>query len=327
MQLHRRPLVVVADNHPLVLSTAAAILAARFDVLAVTSGREAVQAAHRFDADFAVLDVSMRGMGGLETASVLRTSGSRARVVFISSDTRDDVVLAGLAAGASAFVAKTRMHMDLVAALDHVQMDRSVVPVASVLPRWPRPPGHSHDLQLHETEAALVEAVAGYFLSACLVGDALVAVATESHLTDLTAQLKARGIDLMQMAAEGRYVPVDSHAALEAVVVSGRVDRERFFALFGPIIENASAAGTTRHVTAFGEMVPLLCRAGKMDAALELEAIVNDFAVSRPLSVLCPYDLGRSARNERGGTAADEHDLFEHICAAHQTIVSSELHP
>src|SRR4029450_14016646 len=145
--MNGRPRVVVADDHPRILDAATAILSRTCDVVAsVPDGKTAIEAATRFQPALVVLDIAMPGLDGFQTASRIRASGCEGRIVFLSNHAGDDFVLAGMSRGASAFVAKTRMELDLTSAVAHALTGRSFVPSAAVLPRWRRPASHRHDL-------------------------------------------------------------------------------------------------------------------------------------------------------------------------------------
>src|SRR4029453_9550956 len=91
---------VVADDHPRMLEAAEAALSLQFEVVAaVSSGEAAIEAASRLDPDVVVLDISMPGLDGFQTASRIKTSGSEARIVFFSNYAGDDFVLEGLTRG------------------------------------------------------------------------------------------------------------------------------------------------------------------------------------------------------------------------------------
>ena len=266
-------------------------------VAAVGRGDDAVSAVARLDPDFAVFDVAMPGISGLQAASLVRDSGSRARPVLFSGHLEDEIVHAGLKAGARGFVVKNRMHLDLVSALEHVGAGRAFFPRATALVGALQAPEARHALQLHRTDNELFDAVTELFLSAWRAGHALVAVALQHDLDQLSARLASSGIDLAAAAADARFTAVDTAAALEAISINGTADEDSFVALFGPLIERASLgeANTRRHVTAFGSIAPVLAREGKHDEAHHVEEIANRFLVGRPLSILCPCQAAHHA--------------------------------
>jgi len=112
---------LLADDHQAVLGTVARLLAVDFDVVgAVENGELAVEAVVALDPDIVVLDISMPVMNGIEAASRLKKSGSRARVIFLTVQTQPDFVTAAFLAGALGYVLKPRVCTDLVPAIREV---------------------------------------------------------------------------------------------------------------------------------------------------------------------------------------------------------------
>jgi len=235
--------------------------------------------------------------------------------VFLSNHTGDDFVLAGITRGAAAFVAKPRMQIDLAEAVGHVCAGRTFVPSARLLRQWQRPAGRRHDLQIYSTDAFLVDSVLGFFDSALEAGDSIVAITSPTHQTLLEARAPKHGVALDALVASGRYVLADARSTLESILVNGNPDAARFSALLAPIIDRALAAstGSPPHVTMFGEIAPILAARGEFEQMARLEWIADEFAASRPMSLLCAYAASHQTN----------HHLADLYCA-HATIVASE---
>ena len=106
----------------------ARLLEPEFEVVTTArDGREALEKAARLGPDALVLDISMPGLSGIETARQLRATGSRAKVVFLTVHGDPDYIRAALAAGATAYVVKSRLASDLVPALREALAGRSFV--------------------------------------------------------------------------------------------------------------------------------------------------------------------------------------------------------
>ena len=120
--------VLLADDNEAILDRAAAALGPDFLVVgSVNSGPAAVQAAVNLRPDVIVLDISMPGMTGLEVATRLRKSGSKAAVVFLTGHRGKDFVEAAMAAGAIGYVVKTRLASDLPLAVRDARAGRPFV--------------------------------------------------------------------------------------------------------------------------------------------------------------------------------------------------------
>jgi len=311
-----RARVVIADDHPRVLETASTILSQTCDVVAaVGDGASAIDAAVRLQPDVVVLDVAMPGLDGFRTASRMRTSGSDARIVFLSNHAGEEFVLAGMSRGASAFVAKVRMNVDLPAAVAHAHQGRWFVPSAGLLPRLPRPAGRRHDLQIYDSDESLIESEISFFDSAFEAGHSLVAIDSDANLFAVESRLRKRGFDVGQLIASGRYTSMNNEEALTAVSRDGVPDGELYDAAMKPLVQRALAASTglPRHVSIFGAIAPILCARGQFDEMSRLEAIADAYAASHPVSILCFYSTS-CLGDASSGIAA-------RVCAHHATIV------
>jgi DNA-binding NarL/FixJ family response regulator len=116
----------LADDHEEFLAVEARLLEPEFEVLTTArNGRAALEEAVRLGPDALILDISMPGLSGIETARRLRAAGSRAKIVFLTVHGDPDYVRAGLAAGATGYVVKSRLAADLVPALREALAGRS----------------------------------------------------------------------------------------------------------------------------------------------------------------------------------------------------------
>ena len=107
--LPRRLRVVVADDHPLYRSGIVRALESSeaFDVVGEASDGTAALALIRLHRpDVAVLDVRMPGMDGIDVIAVLARDGHPVPVVLLSAFDDEQLVAAGLEAGAAAYIGK-----------------------------------------------------------------------------------------------------------------------------------------------------------------------------------------------------------------------------
>ena len=103
------PLVLVADDDRDILALVAIRLErAGYRVVQATDGTEALGLALQHEPDLAVLDLMMPGLTGLEVTRALRED-ERTRhlpVILLTARVQESDLEAGLAAGATAYVAK-----------------------------------------------------------------------------------------------------------------------------------------------------------------------------------------------------------------------------
>ena len=111
--------VLLVDDHVGMLQMVSKLLRSRFEIVArVNNGAMAVEAAIRLCPDLVVLDIAMPIRDGLQTAHELKRQGCPARIVFLTVNEDEDYVSAALACGAFGYVLKSRMHTDLIPAIE-----------------------------------------------------------------------------------------------------------------------------------------------------------------------------------------------------------------
>jgi DNA-binding NarL/FixJ family response regulator len=111
--------VLVADDHPVVLSGLMRVLDQQADFQVVGHARDGAEAVERVlseDVDLAILDVSMPRMTGLQAAREITQRKPDVRVLMLSMHENEEYLFEALASGASGYVLKTAVDRDLVAA-------------------------------------------------------------------------------------------------------------------------------------------------------------------------------------------------------------------
>jgi hypothetical protein len=178
-----------------------------------------------------------------------------------------------------------------------------------------RPPcNHHHLVEFYETDAFLVDTVTDFLAPALRNREAVVVIATPEHRAAFADAIRARGIDLDAAALEGHYQALDARGLLEDFMVGGEPDPGLFAATVGAIVDRSSAR--CGHVRIYGEMVALLCAAGDALAALAVEDLWNNLALTRDFSLLCAYPLRLFDVGAR--------TAFRRICAQHSTVIPAE---
>lgn len=112
--------VLLVDDHPLLRKGVSQLLELENDIEVVgeaANGEDAVRLALQLNPDLILLDLSMKGMDGIETLIAMRAAGvSASIVVFTVSDDRNDVVSA-LKSGADGYLLKDTEPEELVAGI------------------------------------------------------------------------------------------------------------------------------------------------------------------------------------------------------------------
>jgi CheY-like chemotaxis protein len=307
------PTVVVADDHPDFLKLVCRELESRFNVLAAAGdGRRALAAATELDPDLVVLDISMPDLDGFETARELRRMGSRAKIVFLTLHHTDEYMVEAIGSSASGYVLKTCMKTDLVSTVEHALANRTCLPAVS-----PLACGDScgHALLLYSHERTFFDASADFLSAALLRGDTVALPLSESGREGIARRIRDHGWDLDRLRNERRYVEFDSVEGASHVLRDGRVDVEYLSGFFDLLEETrlASPRGPQSRLTLCGAIAPLLCAAGKFEAALEVERTWDDLSRGRPYLTLCAYPLDCLQ-------SGDVRAVLKSVCAEHAYV-------
>jgi DNA-binding NarL/FixJ family response regulator len=117
----RRPRVLLADDHPMVLEGLRKLLRLDFEVVgAVADGHALLEAATVQRPDLIVTDISMDGIDGVEATRRLRHLVPEVRVLILSFHTEPSWVHAAFDAGACGYLTKTSAPAEIETAIREV---------------------------------------------------------------------------------------------------------------------------------------------------------------------------------------------------------------
>lgn len=175
----------------------------------------------------------------------------------------------------------------------------------------------AHEVQFYESDSFLTDAVATYLATGIRVGQPVVVIATPAHRKDFTNRLRVMGID-PETLVEGRdIVFLDARETLDCFMEGGQPNAELFEATVGDVFETLLRGRRYLLIRAFGEMVDLLWRDGKAQAAIELEKLWNALAAKYSFQLLCAYTEKALTTDRDGRTAAE-------ICGTHARVLPPE---
>jgi DNA-binding NarL/FixJ family response regulator len=124
----RRPRVLLADDHQMLVDALKRILEPRCEVVGtVRDGRELLKAADKLQPDVVVLDIAMPQMNGLDAARHLKLAMPRVKFIFMTMHEDPDLVGEAFRAGASAFLLKQAAAFELTDAIERVLKGGSYV--------------------------------------------------------------------------------------------------------------------------------------------------------------------------------------------------------
>ena len=123
--------MLTADDHPVVRTGLAALIANEADIEVVAEardGREAVALFEEYEPDVVLMDLRMPGMDGVEATRVIIASHPRARIVALTSYEGDADIYRALEAGASGYLLKDMLGKEVIRAVRTVMEGRRVIP-------------------------------------------------------------------------------------------------------------------------------------------------------------------------------------------------------
>lgn len=184
---------------------------------------------------------------------------------------------------------------------------------AHAVPDWRELPDRAHCVQFYHNDDYLIESIAAFVEAGLDAGEPCLVIATASHRQALGQRLLAHGSDIASAQDKGRFVMLDAAETLQRFMVDDMPDRNLFEQTLAPVFARCNG----QRLRAFGEMVALLWADAEHEAALRLEALWNEHALSHRFALLCAYPVHVFG-------ASDQTAAFEHVCGHHAVVVPAE---
>lgn len=117
----KKPTVILADDHTLVLEGFRRLLEAQCELLAtVGDGQALLKAVAQQHPDIVILDISMPVMNGIEAARALKSQCPSVKLLFVTMHADPAYIRAAFQAGASGYILKQSLGDELTQALHAV---------------------------------------------------------------------------------------------------------------------------------------------------------------------------------------------------------------
>lgn len=173
-----------------------------------------------------------------------------------------------------------------------------------------------HAVHFYEDSSTLCRIVADFLTVGLGAGDPAIIIATGEHQEKILANLGDRLINVDQARRLGELVLLDVEDTLGAFMLDGSPNAALFDAYMGRILTQMMTVRPFATIRAYGEMVDVLWKAGRSEAAIKLETRWNALGAKYPFSLLCGYSMGRFYKQP---------EFFRHVCQQHDTIVDANL--
>jgi hypothetical protein len=172
-----------------------------------------------------------------------------------------------------------------------------------------------HFAQLHRDSRSLVDSVVLFIETGLRRGSAVVVFASESHTREFLKHLDNNGLDSEACRRSGQLIVRDAHAVLRQFMVRDLPDWRRFHDTIRTILESAEAHASS--VRVYGELVNILWREGRPEAAHLVEVYWSELSRAHPFSLFCGYMLD----GEEDPKASS--DLLHDVGRTHSDVVLS----
>ena len=173
--------------------------------------------------------------------------------------------------------------------------------------------GHFHAVRFYENKASLARTVADFLAEGFGLDQPALVIATPAHRDALLAELHARQLDVATLQAAGDLLLLDARTVLATFMVDGMPDATLFNQHVPAAIEQLCHGRKDCTIRAYGEMVDVLWQGGMTAAAIRLEMLWNQLAMTHDFSLLCGYAMG-SFYKDAG---------MRDVCAQHSHVIPS----
>lgn len=151
---------------------------------------------------------------------------------------------------------------------------------------------HHHAVQFYGSDHSLFTTVASFLAEGLVSGQPAIVIATRVHTAAIVEHLGGRLIDCEKALRNGDLVMLDAEATLDLFMVGDTPDPDSFEKNVGRLIDQAINGRDRTVLRAYGEMVDVLWKQGRSEAAIRLEILWNKLALKYNFALLCGYAMG-----------------------------------
>ncbi len=150
------------------------------------------------------------------------------------------------------------------------------------------PPGR-HLAQFHRDAEALTESVVAYLDAGLRREQSILVIASAQEAERLLTRLAESRLNPKALSASGHLVVTDATTMLVQVMSADLPDLVLFRSTLMPILSSLQPIG--RGTRIYSAMAGYLWQDGNTEAAIRLEELWNELAVSFPFSLYCAYTM------------------------------------
>ena len=174
---------------------------------------------------------------------------------------------------------------------------------------------HRHAVQFYEHSASLCRLVGNFLAEGLTACEPAIVIATAEHEQQILAGLAARHVNIHHARKYGDLVLLNIDDTLGAFMLDGTPVGALFDRHMTTILMQISRVRPQTTIRAYGEMVDVLWKAGRAEAAIKLEILWNALASRHGFSLLCGYAMGQFYKQP---------DLYQQVCAQHDEVLDAK---
>ncbi len=124
----RRPRVLLADDHTMLLDAFRRLLEPECDIVGTASdGHALIDLASRTNPEIVILDITMPRLNGIEAAAQIRRKQPEVKIIFLTVNQDPDIAAEAIRRGASAFLLKSSASAELISAITLAQEGKTYI--------------------------------------------------------------------------------------------------------------------------------------------------------------------------------------------------------
>jgi MEDS: MEthanogen/methylotroph, DcmR Sensory domain len=177
---------------------------------------------------------------------------------------------------------------------------------------------HHHAVQFYRDDKSLFTTVAGFLGEGLISHQPAIVIATLPHRAAIEEHLCGRLINCAKARRDGDLVMLDAEETLGQFMIGDKPDADSFEKNVGVTIRQAVEGRGRTVVRAYGEMVDVLWKQGRSEAALALEILWNKLIVRHGFALLCGYSMGNFYKQPRQLDLVRSHHT--HVIGAHNVV-------
>jgi hypothetical protein len=174
---------------------------------------------------------------------------------------------------------------------------------------------HHHAVQFYGNDDSLISTVGGFLGEGLVTGHPSIVIATKAHNAAIAEQLASRLIDVEAATESGDLLLLDAEETLATFMDGEMPQAGKFEYEVGGLIKRALGGRPATTVRAYGEMVDILWKQGREDAAIRLEILWNKLAHTYGFALLCGYSMGNFYKQA---------ERFQEVCRQHTHVLPSD---